>query len=546
MSRPAVAAEPLAQLAAARAPAYSESQWTALSYFNVYRLIIALLFASLALIHRLPPHAPNFDTRLSAATAAGYLLFSVGMVVLIQQRRGGFALLRNLQVPVDVLALMLFVHASGGVTGGFGILLVVATAGACLLAGRRAAVAYASLATLALLGQTLFGILRLDYQSNSYTHAALLGLSCFVTGVLAAWMGEQVRRSAALAAERELELNNLASLNDYVVQRMHAGIFVLDGELKVELANRAALRMVGRQESVVGLPLNEVSGVLGLAWRAWRQRGDNRRTPLALGPDCAEVIVSFTQLGATRSSTLVFMDDATEIQQRAQQIKLASLGRLTASIAHEIRNPLGAISHAGQLLSESGELPAEDRRLVQIIGEHSARMDAIIRNVLSIGRRELAQAESFPFLPWLRDFIVEFGEQRHLPPEALSLVAEDAEIIVHMDKSQLHQVLWNLGENALRYSLREPLLSLAVGREGGGRRAFLDVTDTGRGMTEAVADQVFEPFFTTDARGTGLGLYLARELCEANNATLSLLRHDAQGCTFRLSFYPPGRAAVLN
>ena len=519
-------------------PGATDNQWRALWYFGLYRLTIAVLLAGLSGLRRWPPMNLNIDLRLGTWTALAYLLFGLGFLVAVRRRLAPFSLLRNLQVPADVLALTLFLHASGGVAGGFGILQVVATAGACLLASQRVAVAYASLATLALLAQTAYGILRLDYLTASYTHAGLLGLSFFITGLLAAFMAEQVRGSVALVAERDAELRSLAQLNEYVVQRMQAGILVLDEQLQVVLANRAALRMTGQAEGIEGRPLHEISGMLNLAWRAWRARGGNRRTPLTLEPQGVDAIVSFASLAADRHDTVVYLEDTAEIHQRAQQIKLASLGRLTASIAHEIRNPLAAISHAGQLLSESQDLPAEDRRLVQIIGEQSVRMNDIVKNVLMIGRRDNTKVEEFSLHPWLAEFLRELAERRNLPPDALSLEADPADIIVSMDKSQLDQVLWNLAENALRFSRQSPLLRLVTWLEADTGRAFLDIIDTGPGMTTQIAEQVFEPFFTTDAAGNGLGLYLARELCEANQMSLSLLRHGEAGCVFRLGLMP--------
>lgn len=525
---------------------FDDSRWRALRYFNIYRFAIGCLFAGLTLIWRLQPALLTVDVRQSGWTAIFYIAFALAFHVAVLRRAGGFIFLRNLQVAADVLALTLFIHASGGVSGGFGILLAVANAGSSLLSGRKQAVVYASLSTVALLGETLFGILRLDYPASCYVQASLIGASSFLTGILAAWLSEQVRLSALLVAEREAEVRSLASLNAYVVQRMQSGILVLDGSQRVVLSNQAALRMVGLAAPAIGLALNEFSGMLNLAWRAWRQRGDNRRTPLTLDASGTEVIVSFYQIGEDPSGTLVFMDDAAEIHQRAQQIKLASLGRLTASIAHEIRNPLGAISHAGQLLSESEALPPDDRRLVQIIEEHSMRMNDIVKNVLMIGRRDNPNAERFELLPWLGAFMDEFSRRHSIEPEALTVQASHADIIVTMDKSQLQQVLWNLGENALRYSQRRPWLSFRVRRDEGQSRVFLDVIDTGPGMSAVVAEQLFEPFFTTEGTGTGLGLYIARELCEANQTTLTLLEQGPEGCVFRLSFTPPELTAALH
>ena len=525
----------------------AQRSWRALRYFNLYRLLIAGTFAGLAWAERLTPPTTYPDAALIRWTATLYFSAALAFGFVYWRRPGGLTLLRNLQLPLDVLCITLLVQGSGGVSGGFGILLVVATAGSCLLAGRRTAVAYASLATLALLAQTLYGIARLDYAPTSYAQAALLGLTCFAAGLLSAWLAEQARTSEELAAARAVELRNLAQLNEYIVQRMQSGILVLDEGINVVLANEAALRMAGQAAATPGRSLVEFSEPLSKAWLSWVQRGENPRLPLALGAVGAEAIVSFARLDRVDGvSTLVFMQEAAETHQRVQQLKLASLGRLTASIAHEIRNPLGAISHAGQLLEESLALSVGDRRLVQIIAQHSARMNDIVSNVLIIGRRMSASAERFALVPWLNEFLAEITEQHALAPGALVCASRETAIIVHMDKSQLHQVLSNLAQNALRYSRDLPLVKFLVARQPGTGRPVLDVCDTGPGMPATDAQQIFEPFFTGVGGGTGLGLYIARELCEANQATLVLLSAGSEGCVFRLCFAHPDALALVN
>ena len=519
-----------------------ERAWRALRYFNLYRLIIAGLFAVLSGFDQLPPNFTQFDEKLILWTSLSYFGLAAVFHFYVERRAGGLALLRNAQVLLDIAALTFLMHASGGVAGGFGILLVIAIAGACLLASWRAAVTFAALSTFAVLGETFYGVLRLDYSVASYTQAGLLGAGCFGTAILASWLAEQARRSEALAAARARDLQTMAELNEHIVQRMRSGIVVLDDTLRVLLMNQAAARMLGAQGPVEGRALAEVSPALNGARHAWVARSENRKTPIDLDGRGAQAIVSFTNLGVgVGENTLVFLEDAAETQQRAQQIKLASLGRLTASIAHEIRNPLGAISHAGQLLSESPALGREDQRLIQIIEEHSRRMNAIIKNVMMIGRRELAVAESFELRPWLVGFITELVERKALADGGVICEWNDPDIIVRMDRSQLHQVLWNLCENALRYSGSAPFLRFACGRHVPSERPFVDIIDSGPGMEDSVAEQIFEPFFTSGGGGTGLGLYIARELCEANQATLALAAHGATGCTFRILFAHPDR-----
>lgn len=517
-------------------------QRQALRYFSLYRIVISGLFAVLGILAKLPPNFTEFDVRQFALTACVYLGFAILAQVAVEQRWAPVRLQVYAQVLLDIIAITLFIRASGGVEGGFGILLVVAIAGGCLFVQPRVAIFFAALATLAVLGETILGVWYLDYPSASYTQAGLLGAALFGTALLASVLAEQARRSEALAARRAVDIENLSRLNEYIVQRMRSGIIVLDDAHRAVLINEAALTMVSGDAERWSGDAAEIPPLLDSAYRRWLADEVNRKSPLEIDDQGLEVIVSFTHLGSGSSGgTLIFLEDAAEVRQRAQQLKLASLGRLTASIAHEIRNPLGAISHAGQLLSESPELSEQDRRLTEIIGEHSGRMNNIIENVMTIGRRELAVAESFPLREWFDGFLEELRERKQLEAADLRCEWLNDDLIVRMDKSQLHQVLWNLCENALRYSKSQPRLMFTCGRSTGSARPFIDIVDSGPGMSDKVAEQVFEPFYTGEPSGTGLGLYIARELCESNQAALILISHGERGCRFRINFAHPDR-----
>ncbi len=520
----------------------SPTVWRAWRLFNLYRIVIAGLFVTLGASGRLPPMFLKVDLKVLSWSASLYLLAAIVMQFGIDRRALSFTAARNILVLVDIAALTVFVHASGGAAGGFGILLVVAIAGACLVASTRAGIFFSALATLSILVETVYGSLYLDYSTASYTQAGLLGAVLFVTGILATTLAEQARRSEALAADRAVAIARLSRLNELIVERMRSGIIVLNDQHTPLLRNESARRFLAASSGELAAADSAYLDAAILRARAeWEGAGENRKTPIKLDSG-ADVIVSFTSLGeGATSGTLVFLEDAAEMQQRAQQIKLASLGRLTASIAHEIRNPLSAITNAGQLMAESTELPPADRRLVQIVVEHAGRVNEVIKNVMMIGRRDSAVSESFAFPAWLEKFVHEVRERFDLREDEVICEKLAADITVRMDKSQLNQVLWNLCENGLRYSQGMPKLRLVCGVHAVSQRPFVDVIDTGRGMSSEIAEQVFEPFFTGEQTGTGLGLYIARELCEANQASLTLQAHGAEGCRFRVLFAHPDR-----
>jgi len=242
----------------------------------------------------------------------------------------------------------------------------------------------------------------------------------------------------------------------------------------------------------------------------------------------------FTALGRQRGdATLIFLEDTAALAQQAQQMKLAALGRLTASIAHEIRNPLGAISHAGQLLAESAHLDSGEQRLTEIIRDHSQRVNTIIENVLQLSRRGQTNPQTLAIAAWLHNFVDELIRCEKLTPEQLTLTIELDTLNVHIDPGHLHQVLWNLTHNALQHG--GGVLELRLGLNAA-QQPCLEVLDRGTGIAANVEGEIFEPFFTTAASGTGLGLYLARELCELNRARLSYEPRRGGGSCFRITF----------
>jgi two-component system sensor histidine kinase PilS (NtrC family) len=229
---------------------------------------------------------------------------------------------------------------------------------------------------------------------------------------------------------------------------------------------------------------------------------------------------------------VVFLEDLSRIQAEAQQMKLAAMGRLTANIAHEIRNPLSAINHAAELLLEEPNLTETQNRLLTIVHDNTQRLDRMVQDVLKLNRRDRAHRETFQLADFLRTFVAQFSQIEKVPDEVIRLdIARDGSVT--FDRSHLNQVMWNLCRNALRYCQRKPgsiRLHLHPGMLGNGLE--LSVSDDGPGVPEAIRPHLFEPFFTTAASGTGLGLYIAREICDANNATLDYLEQAGGGAHF--------------
>ncbi|MGH8509069.1 MAG: sensor histidine kinase [Gammaproteobacteria bacterium] len=515
--------------------------WTALRCFGLYRLILSGFFTALVWTGQLPPPLGQNDPGAFAAAVYGYLLLAILVQIIVEIRPLYFGTHVLGQVLIDTVALTTMMYASGGVGSGMGMLLLVSIALGSMLTEGRTAFLFAGAASIAVLCEEAYFWLYGDAVTANYAQAGFLGSTFFATALLGHALAGRLRVSEALAARRGADVAKLERLNEQIVQRMRSGIVVLDALGRVRLANHSAKALLGIAEPVPARPLAMLAWDLAQQLDSWPIHAPPAqvlRTP-SRGTD---LLVSRAELGSgPTAATLVFIEDAAAMRQRAQQLKLASLGRLTASIAHEIRNPLGAVSHAAQLLSESNERTEEDRNLMRIIKGHSERVNRIIDNVLTIGRRDRSAPEIFAVKPWLEGFVSEFTARVQVPTERVLVHMETEDIEIVMDRSQLHQVLWNLCENGLRYSQGTPTLELRCGLKPISGAPFLDVIDYGKGIPEDIVDSIFEPFVSRNSPGSGLGLYLASELCECNQASLSLHENSANGCCFRISFAHPQR-----
>ena len=406
---------------------------------------------------------------------------------------------------------------------------------------------FAALATLAVLGEQLFS--QLVGNPSNYSAAGVLGAIIFAISMTARPLAKRIQTSEALARQRGIDLANLSELNDYIVQHLRESIVVVDKDHHIRLINGSAEALLGLSAPGAGLPLAAASPELDAYLRDWR-RDDSlpAHTELTLAsPDhTARVTAHLAPLGrdAERNGpVLVFLEDSSLMNARVQQSKLASLGRLSASIAHEIRNPVGAMSHAGQLLAESDGLSEEDLRLTEIIRSHAERVSLIIDNVLQLSRRESVEAEELALGPWLEDFCREFESTLELQESEISVAPVEEQLVVRMDPGHLRQVLWNLCDNAVKYASEAGgiMVELRAGRIARSGQPYIEVLDRGHGVDAAIADKIFEPFFTDRQGGTGLGLYISRELCELNRATLVYQARDGGGSIFRIVFADRGR-----
>jgi two-component system sensor histidine kinase PilS (NtrC family) len=304
---------------------------------------------------------------------------------------------------------------------------------------------------------------------------------------------------------------------------MQDGVLVVDEKGVIRLFNARAERLLGPIASERRDPaLAEYAPALAARFEIWKeQAGADTDTGL---PFSRDVSARFVPIGASRQlGAVIFLEDQSRVQAQARQLKLAAIGRLTANIAHEIRNPLGAISHAAELMHEEPAINDTTRRLLTIIHENSRRLDRMVNDVLRLNRGERAHRERFKLVEFLKTFVEQFAQIEKVKPEIFALeLTGDPDVL--FDRSHLNQVMWNLCRNALRHCRRErESIRIRGALERWAGVVKLDVMDDGPGVAVELRSQLFEPFFTTSAGGTGLGLYIAREICDANGATLDFV-----------------------
>jgi two-component system sensor histidine kinase PilS (NtrC family) len=403
--------------------------------------------------------------------------------------------------------------------------------------------ALAAVATIAVLYEEFYLSLTPPEYRNDYFQAGVLGALYFATSISIQVLSGRLRRTEITSMTRAAEVADLERVNRLIIQRMRTGIVVVDAEDRLRMINQSARALLGRADQEgVERPL---PAVLAERLRAWRDDTRTRAGAFQASVNLPEIRANFSAVRPERpdGDVIVFLEDTTEIQQQAQQLKLAALGRLSASIAHEIRNPLSAIRHAAQLLGESKNLDRGDARLTAIIDSHCQRMNGVIENVLELSRRRAPVPVRLRLKDWLADFVAQF-KQANMDEADIQIDVQPQDTEIRVDPSQLAQALTNLAQNGVRYSLEHSgvaALRLEGGIDAATDRPYLNVIDRGEGVAPDQERHLFEPFFTTDRAGTGLGLYITRELCEANQARVSYARHPTGGSCFRISFAHPDR-----
>ena len=505
-----------------------------LHFFSLYRVLEAALLCLVVFspvgvwLGGLPRHPA-----MAAAVAAVYLLSAC--LLFFARRHGHVRPMVLAGIGLDIAASLLAMHALPDAVAGIAMMLLFNVGAAALLLPLRWSLCVAALAGAALVGEHLWTLLAGHGRDRPLAEILMFSVSYLAIATLTSIVGRQMRASQALAEERGSQVANMAEVNELIIRRMRTGVLLVEGNGEIRLANEAAMLQLG-SSGEGRRTLATAAPELARHLQRWQQDGDGEPVPLQLTAGLPEVLPRFTRLLAGSDQVLVFLDDASLASRRAESLTLATLGRFSASLAHEIRNPLAAISYATQLLEESRDIPEADRRLLEIIYQQTHRMNGIVENVLGLARREAARPEYVDLGDFVRGFVAEYQESHPLENDRLEAHLPRSMVAAMVDRRQLQQVVTVLIHNALVYG-RLPGEPARIGVHAhldSAGTPVLDVTDRGPGIPETVAAQLFRPFFTTSGHGTGLGLYIARELCQANQASLDYVPVPAGGACFRI------------
>jgi len=519
-----------------------QQAWLLLKGFYFYRLILSSL---LLFLYYSRLGALLIDSELMVlylSTSLSYFILTLLGWGLILKKIIPYASQAQAYVFTDIIFLTLIMHACGGINSGLGALILVPTAAGGILIGGRCAMLFAAIASLFVFAEQAY-TLRLSEINSSYaSYAGMLGAGFFMLALLSYILAKRTEQTEILSSQRQEAIISLEELNQYIIQNMQSGIIITDQAQTLSRHNVACSRLLG----LSSLPdnLSDISPKLAHAFEYWLSHPEKDFVSL-MTANKSELQVHFNSFPTQHETFfMITLEDVSVYKQRVQQSKLASLGRLTASIAHEIRNPLGAISHAGQLLSESTSLPVQDHRLTEIIQTQSLRMNAIIEDILQLSRSPQANQEAINLSTWLREYLDSLISSNPGYQNQFHLFVISKASTALFDTGHLTQILNNLCANALKYGyVFDKQITLELNEFLG--QPCINVIDYGKGIPDKILHHLFEPFVTSSSSGTGLGLYISRDLAELNQARLSYHQPDnEQGCCFRLCLATPEQQAI--
>lgn len=505
--------------------------------YSGYRLALSFFLIALFLITLNNPVVGGSAPYLYLNALAGYAFIT--LMAYVSLRHWPYQLDNQISfmLVVDICALTLMLYANGGPSLQMSMLYMVVVMAANILLPALRALMIALFAAITVIYQQFFYSLAQNADIRGISGAALLASSFIGISLFGQLITQRLRLVERLAHERSREINQLQAINQRIIEQIETGLVVLDENQNILLINKAAQQLAFSLSlpviSMMGQPLARINSQLA---ESIQRALNQQQYEFLLKPQGKhqDLNIQLTRLSHDDKSShfLVIMQSLQRLNQQVQQLKLASLGQLTASIAHEIRNPLAAISQASELMAESN-LAKTDQQLLAMIQRQTRRLDLIIENILQMSRRKPVSPQNIQLDQWIAEMVTD-----NLPQlEPYIQIQVQAGLSVWFDPLQLQHILVNLLQNAVHHSKKlheQPIIRLLASHNEQ-QHVVLDVMDPGPGLSASALKTLFEPFFTTEPNGTGLGLYLSKAFCEANDAQLFYVP-QTRGACFRIVF----------
>jgi len=536
---------------AERTAQYTEQLNNVSVVYNIYRIVLPLILLVTYIGSPSGTQLGILAPTLFVQVCTAYAIFGVAITFItpVNKRLQENPNILAGSLVIDIVALTIIIYTCGGTTSGIGLLLIVTIASGSILIRGRISTFLAATAALALIYTELYLSLSQEDPPNGFIQSGLLGIILFATSLYVQTVTDRTYKAALLADKQAGTIVDLEKLNNEIIQRMRTGVVVVNPALEIVSMNSAARTTLGPLLKGTD-PNSDAAQLLPESLKEqlslWKINPKRQPQPIIIPSTKKQIQLNFAFLKPEKDSDiLIFLEDNRQIVQRVRQMKLASLGRLTASIAHEVRNPLGAISHASQLLRESETVSNDDKRMIEIILDHCGRVNMIIEDVLDASRHDDTSAQTIVLGEWLSAFIENYHSTHELCDQ-IDLKVKAENLTINVIAGQLEQVLNNLFDNGLRYSQKKTgkatlTIEIGIDKKDGDDQPYLHVIDDGPGIDEESEGQLFEPFHTTESTGTGLGLYISKELCEANQSQLIYRKTKTGKSCFSIYFSHPER-----
>jgi len=503
--------------------------WYALRLLSNYRLFLLTSIAAFFYLPELQTVLGSSDLLLFHSTLIGYLIASIIFNHLIRIKTPNHDTQLYLQVYVDIICITLFTYTSGGVQSGLAVLMIANIAIIGVFTAPKYTFLFAATASLSIIAQEISLSLSPGQTDTTILQTGIAGISLFAVAYITSIV---IQKRFPYSFDKDTlreDVKSAEELNQSIIQQMDSGVLVINQHSQIQLINDSAIVLLGLKNRPDDTTLRDISEQLNHAHQVWRSSPFSGTIAFRNVRNKLELLPHFSRLSDHR--TLVVLEDYSLISQQVQQLKLASLGRLSASIAHEIRNPLSAISNSVQLVLEDTAITAENKHLLSIAERHCLRINRIIEDILQLSRREKNNPELIKlenYLPTICNALIE--QYRGIDVDISHQSNYSANI--HFDKSHLQQIISNLCENAITHNAGAKNLKIEVSTQECPKTHAITiaVSDNGKGIEQNKSDDIFEPFYTSDQKGTGLGLFIVRELCEINHAVVNLVPKLTGAC----------------